>query len=690
MAARRPAKGSTNFNADPLRASKPDHTLPDDFDNEHDFLTHMRKDFYNDIGYDRLNRDAALEDLRFAIGYQWDDLVRQRREAARKPVLTINRIPAFVAQVTGSRRLNETTIKVVPDNGGTQDVARVREGIIRSIIKLSHGDRAFDKAYEQAVMCGIGNFQIELDYESDDVFEQSLRVTKIDDALATVWDRMLSDSTGADARHVFVVDIVTKHDFKKRWPWATASDIVVDQVLRGDMRMNGWISVDDVRVVSYWRMRTKKRTLAMMQDGTVQDVTDKLKAESTKAATLANVMQRQDGTPIMRQVDKKYAQMYLCSGLDILEGPYNLEINRVPVFRVPGWEVNISEWRHRWGIIRFMKDPQRLHNYWRSTVAEKLMQTPRGVWIASTVAVAGRESQWRNSHLSDDPLLVYNAEAAQKPERVMPAQMENALITEAETTNQDMKDVSNIHEANLGMPSNEVSGAAIVARQRVSDTGTVIYQDNLNASIEECGATLNTLIDYVYDTPRIVKVLGADGQQDMQAINREGDQNSIDLSVGKYSVSIMTGPTTATKRIEAAESMMTFINAAPMVAGYTMDLVAAAMDWPMHEEFARRIRMTLPPGMVDAKDMTPELAAKQQAQQQQQGQQTQMALHQAIAKYLNLQSQTALNSARAENFTAEASMMPAKLAAEQTNTASQAADRELRGSLEAIKVAHAV
>lgn len=690
MAARKPNKTSTNFKADEPKPSKTIQKPPDDFDTVADFLAHMRRDFYNDIGYDRLNRDAAYEDMRFAVGFQWDDQTRQRRENARKPVLTINRIPAFVAQVTGSRRLNETTIKVIPDNGGGQDEATLREGIIRSILKLNHGDRAFDKAFEQSVMCGIGNFQIELNWCRNDVWNQELAVTKIDDALSCIWDRMLSDPTGRDAGHVFVVDIMSKRDFHKRWPDATASDVVVDQVLRGDLRMNGWIAVDDIRVVSYWRMRSHKRMFALLKDGTTKDITDTIKGddETAKAAIIGQIEQRKDGSPIMREVDKKYAQMYLCSGLDILEGPYDLDIDRVPVFRVPGWEVNISEWKHRWGLIRFMKDPQRLHNFWRSVVAEKLMQTPRGVWVASEDAIQGREQQWRNSHLSDDPVLVFNSGVATPPQRMPPAQMENALISESEMTNQDLKDVSNIHEANLGMPSNEVSGAAIVARQRVSDTGTIIYQDNLSAAIEECGDVLNQLIPVVYDAPRMIKVLGSDARVLMQQINKDGSEDNIDITDTKYSVTVKTGPSTATKRIEAVESMMTFINSAPMVAAYTMDLVAAAMDWPEHEEFARRIRLTLPPGMVDEKDMTPELQQRQQQQGQMQQQQVQMQIHMAIAKYLNMQSQTALNSARAENFATESGLAPIKVQNDSLSTASQASDRELRGSLEAVKVAH--
>jgi hypothetical protein len=668
---------------------KPAVVLPDGYDSEADFLRDMRTDFYEDINYDRLNRDAALEDARFLVGQQWDDLVRQRREAARKPVLTVNRLPAFVAQVVGARHMNETTVKILPDNGGTVPIARVREGLIRNAMAVSHADVAFDKAFENAVICGVGNFQMTADWSPSEVFNQVLGVEAINDSQAVVWDRGMQDRTGRDAGHCFVVDTMKRKDFNKRWPWATASDVVVDMVLRGDLRMNGWIAIDDVRIVSYWRICTRKRTLAMLQDGTIQDITDKLADPAQATDTLAEVVQRQDGTPVMREVDKKYAEMYLCSGLDILEGPYVLDIDRVPVFRVVGWEINIANWKHRWGLVRFLKDPQRLHNYWRSVIAEKIMQTPRAVWLAKQQAVAGREKDFRNSHLSDDPLLVWNGEAGDVPVRIPPAQIENAMISEATFSAQDLKDVSNIHEANLGMPSNEVSGAAIIARQRVSDTGTIIYQDNCDAAIEECGRVMNQCISIFYDTVRQVKIIGEDAKHDLQVINDTGNPNSIDLSIGTYSVVAKRAPSTATKRIEAAESMTAFINANPQVAAYTLDLVADAMDWPKHEEFARRIRLTLPPGMVDPSDMDPQELQNLQSQQQSQQAQAQLQFHMAMANYLKTQSETTLNNARAEKFSTDANLAPAKVQNESINTASQAADRELRGSLEAINTAHA-
>lgn len=664
------------------RTPKPKFKIPSDFDSEAEFLADMREEFAKDISFDKFNRQAAQEDTQFMVGDQWNDTVRARREAARKPVMTINRLPAFVAQIVGNRRLNETVIKITPDAAEDVSVARVREGLIRNIQKVSRAELAYDKALENQVICGIGNFQAILDYDSDDVFDQSIRVAAINDPMAVVWDRMLQDGTGADARHVFVLDTYARKDFEAQWPWAQASDLEFSSAVMADLRSGGWFIENSVRVVSYWRMRTKKRTLALLNNGKTVDITDEEDPE-----VLNQVVMREDGSPVMREVNRKYAQMYLCSGTDILEGPYNLEISRVPVFRVPGWEVNTGDRRHRWGLIRFLKDPQRLHNYWRSVIAEKLMLSPRAVWKATDTAVSGREQEWRQSHISDDSLLIWNSESGQEPKRVEPAQLEPALLGQAEITTQDIKDVSNIHEANLGMPSNEVSGAAIMARQRVSDTGTILYHDNLNKAIEQCGVVINELIPVVYDTARVIKVLGEDGQQDAQVINDFDNPNSIDITEGKYNVTVTTGPSYATKRIEAAANMMNLINAMPNVAQIAADKIVEAQDWPGAEEIARRLRMTLPPGIIDPKDMTPQQLQMAQGAQAQQQQTAQMAQAAEMAKLQKDQSQAALNAARARNYATQADLMPAEADTKAVTASSQNADRELRGHLEAIKVA---
>lgn len=608
---------------DEWRAQFKDVTPPDDFKEEDDFLKYMTKLLDDDLAHDKKNRDQGIEDAEFVVGKQWDEATITDREGEKKPTLVFNRLPAFVAQLIGNRRLNETVIKIVAEDDSHKDIAKLREGLIRSIQKNSKADIAYNKAFENQVISGQGHFKIGLEYASDDVFEQDIRIRPIENTFSVVWDQDAEEPTGHDAKHVFEVSSMRRDDFIKEWPDAGIGDTAADTRTLGYDLGDGWITDDDVRVVSMWRMRSHKRLVALVQDlddegevvgQDVEDITD-MDPEDFQDRLVTD----DEGMPIMREVDRKYAQLYVFTAVNILEGPYELPIDRVPIFRVPGWVINVGDRRERFGLIRFLKDPQRLLNYWRSTIAEKLMRAPKANWIASDEAVEGRQKEWRESHITDDPLLVWNQESGQKPERVAPVQLEGALIQEANMASQDLRDISNLHEASMGQQSNEVSGKAILARQRVGETGTVIYQDNLDLAIEACGGVANQLIPYAYDTARVIKAMGDDGKDlPPQLINDETDPNSVDITVGKYDVGITTGPSSVTKRVEAAESMLNMVNAMPDTLAVAADKIIEAQDWPGATEIARRVKLQLPPGILEQKDMTPEQIAAQKSQVAQQ------------------------------------------------------------------------
>lgn len=83
---------------------KPRLRLPKGYADREAFLAEARERFTAAQGADRLNREAALEDLKFLAGDQWDAADVEAR--AGRPCLTINRLPQFVAQVVGDIRIN--------------------------------------------------------------------------------------------------------------------------------------------------------------------------------------------------------------------------------------------------------------------------------------------------------------------------------------------------------------------------------------------------------------------------------------------------------------------------------------------------------------------------------------------------------------------------------------------------------
>ena len=151
-------KDGTLIDTLPIEGQVSKGYVPEGFKTEEDFLSDMRENYQADIDYDRLNREAALDDKRFSAGEQWDPVVLEQRKGL--PCLVINNIPQFTAQLVGDWRESRKAIKVVPSNDEDTDVASVRGDLIRSIEMQSRADRVYDSSFESLVQCGDGSFRV--------------------------------------------------------------------------------------------------------------------------------------------------------------------------------------------------------------------------------------------------------------------------------------------------------------------------------------------------------------------------------------------------------------------------------------------------------------------------------------------------------------------------------------------------
>lgn len=571
----------------PIEGQTPKSYVPEGFKTQEDFLCDMREEYESDVDYDRINRNQALDDKKFAAGEQWDPIVLEQRKGL--PCLIINNIPQFTAQLVGDWRESRKAVKVVPSNDEDVDIASVRGDLIRSIEMQSRADRTYDTAFESLVQCGDGAFRISVEYARDDVFDQDIFVRPIEDSLSVVWDRYSVDPTGRDAKRVFVDDRIPQKEFKAKWPDCTPDRLETDDLL-DKISLTGWVDDDSYRVTEYWRLIERQRMMGLFENGRVFEINEDNYEEIIT----------QNGYPVKTRLAWcTYAQMHLCTGFKILSGPYEYRLNRLPIVRMSGRVVNVGGRRVRYGLVRFMKDPVRLKNFWRSVAAEQLGYAPKAKWIAPESAVEGREDAFRKAHLSRDPLLIYNDGAEAPPTLIPPPPVEASLLNEAATNAQDMKDVTGIHDASLGVRSNETSGRAIQARQREGDIASLTFYDNANAAVLEGGDVMNQLIPQVYDGTRVLRTIGEDEAIKFQRVNDPMSPDAIDLSVGQYDVALSTGTSYTTRRVEAAQAMMDAIQVWPQLMSVAGDLVAKAQDWPGADKLAERLKKTIPPQFLE-------------------------------------------------------------------------------------------
>lgn len=584
-----------------------------------------------------VNRERALEDIRFArLGVQWpDDIARQRRQEGR-PVLTINRLPSFIRQVVNDARQNSPAIQVVPvDSGSDVDTAQVIGGLIRAIERGSNAAVAYDTALEHAVSCGFGFFRICTDYAGPDTFDQIAKVERIANPLSVHWDTNSTEFDASDWEYAFVSNMLTEGEFKRAYPKAKP---VSWEEGRGD-DWPDWFGEEKVRVAEYWLRTEVKRKLLLLSDGAVvreDQLTDQIKA-ALMLSGIAPVRERE-------ATDWKVTRRVI-NGAEVLEEtdwPGSL----IPICPVWGEEVVIDGMRHFRSLVRDATDPQRMFNFWRSASTELVALAPRAPWIIPEGGIPmGEEGEkWRTANTRSHPYLTYRPSAGAIPQRQPFAGVPAGAIQEALNAADDMKAITGIYDASLGARSNETSGRAILARQREGDTGTFHFLDNLSRAIQYAGRVLVQIIPSLYSAQAAIRILGDDQKAKVVKLTQEaggggqmpgGGERLYNLSVGRYDVSVKTGPSYTTQREATRDALTQLAQAAPQMAPVMADIIVKLMDFPDADRAARRLQAMLPPQVQAAEHadqqsgMPPEaqmaLQAMQQQLQQAQAQMQQMA-----------------------------------------------------------------
>lgn len=548
------------------------------------------------------NRTAALEDKRFAkLGgkYQWPDEVWEKRKAKNRPCLTINRMPQFLKQVINDQRMNKPSITVRPvDNQGDRLTARIFQGLIRNIEVSSNADRAYDMAFDDAVTMGEGYFRITTEYAHDSAFEQDIKIQPIENMFTVHLDPddLFSPQFG------FVEDMVKRDVFKRKYgfdpkPAPTGSV---------GTAYEGWYDGDKVRVAEYWRVDTRPRTLLLITDAMGNAVAT-VYADEFNADLAA-----QQGQKVARErkVDCPYVQQYIMTAQEFGGDPTDWAGRWIPIIPVLGEVINVEGKRHLQGLIRHAKDPQRNFNYWRTVATESVAFAPLAPWVGAAGQFDTDSDKWATANRDPHAYLQYDVvldESTGQPIPVPPPQRQPmagipaGAIQEAASASDDMKSVMGLYDASLGARSNETSGVAIQTRQREGDVSTFNFMDGFaRDSLTHAGRILIDLIPKIYDTARVVRIIGSDDQPELVQVNKmfmgpDGKPKNFDLSTGKYDVVVKVGPSFSTQREEVRQSMLDFVKMYPPAAPLLGPFIAKNMDWPDADKVSAMLQSLLPP-----------------------------------------------------------------------------------------------
>lgn len=616
---------------------------------------------------DSNNRVEALDDLKFAGGDQWPVEIQNSRLLESRPYLTINKIDAYCRQIANSQRQQRPRIKAHGINTQSDGkIAEIITGICRHVEEQSDADAAYDNAFDFAVRMGWGYWRVTTDYVRPDSFDQEIYIKRIENPFMVYFDPNSNEPDGSDAEKCLITEVISKEAFKKMYPDAETDAGFMPRGT-GDSQSE-WITKEDIRIAEYFYTEYKHTKLVLLSDGTTVYADEMPKQDVMLSAGIYEVSRR---VTVKKQI--KWVKL---TGMQILErrdwaGKY------IPVVPVYGQQLIVDSKKKKFGLTRMAKDPQRMYNFWSTALTESVALAPKAKWLLAEGQDEGHEDEWAQANIKSTSVLRYKqtdseGREAPLPQRLQPEAPPMGIVTALEGLNADLMAVVGIYDPSM-LPQGNQSGKAIQGQQQQTDMTNYHYYDNLTRSIKQTGRIILDLIPYVYDSQRVLRIIGDDGKGEIvnvneRTTNEQGVETILnDVTVGEFDVVMETGPGYNSKRQEAVESMISMMGVDPDLMKQAGDLVFRNMDFPGADTIADRLAAANPLAQIDEKSDIPPQVQMQLAQSQQTIQQLQQELQamQMDMKYrASIEEQKQASETQRKQMDVDARMADAQLRTE--------------------------
>ena len=627
---------------------------------------------YKDRESDNIKR--AEEAIKFRAGQQWPDAVRRDREdvsqeGGPRPCPVLDKTNQYVRQVINEERQNRAAIKIRPvDDYADPKTAEILNGIIRHIEDRSEAIEAYTTAGEHAIDGGFGYFRLLPEYCDHMSFEQDIRIKRIHNRFSVALGPH-TEVDGSDAKEGLIWEDMSRDDFMKEFP--KAKEVSFDS---GD-----WADKDTIRVAEYMQIKQEPAQIHLMPDGSVLTDEDYKQGQELFPDIPPPVKSRET------MINK--VKWYKITAEEVLDEK-ELPGSYIPIVKVTGNELIMPDGKTRLsGMIEAMMDPQRLHNYAHAGFIENVALAPRAPWIAAEDQVEGFEQDYADANRKNISVLRYkpvseDGQPLPPPQRIQPAGISPGWQQMLMNTEQGISGAVGMYGSSVGDFSQSamnpaVSGVALTEQKTQGIIGNFHFLDNLSRSIQHCGRILLEWIPVYYDTERVVRIIGEDGSEEMakinpempMAVNPELDEYEreigqiYNLNVGKYDVTVSTGPSYTAKRQEAVEAQIQVLQARPELMNLIGDIVFKNMDWPGAEQISERMKALLPPEIRDMEAQEGEVDPQVQAMMQQIEVMTQ-GLEQKAMELQQMEQQVMAEAAKNDSDNVKLSAMKKELAAE--------------------------
>lgn len=511
----------------------------------------------------REERLQCLQDRRFGtiVGAQWEgDLAAQFEN---KPKFEVNKGQLAAVRITNEYRNNRITVDFVSRDGAKDDdFADACDGLYRADEQDSVADEAYDNAFDEALYGGFGAWRLRTKYEKeedDDDESQRVCIEPIFDADSSVFfDLNAKRQDKSDATRAFVITAFAKSVYRSQWqddPATWPKEI--------SQSVFDWNTPGVVYVAEYYRVEERKVTVyeykSLTDDEEYLTSDDFDEDENADAELLARGFKRtEEKKRRVREVHK-----FIMSGGRILEDCGVIAGKCIPIVPMYGKRWFIDNVERCAGIIRYIKDVQRIKNMQISKLGELSAYSSVEKPIVTPAQIAGHQTMWEEDNIKNYPYLMLNPidnpdgtqSIAGPTGYTRPPQIPPAMAALLQLTEQDMNDLLGNQQAGEEMISN-ISGKAVELIQNRLDMQSFIYMSNMAKAMKRSGEIwLSMMRDIAVEDGRKMKTLGLNGESGSVELMRpmiDGKTGETvkqyDFANAKFDVAVEVGPSSSSKR----------------------------------------------------------------------------------------------------------------------------------------------
>lgn len=613
--------------------------------------------------------------VKFVMGYQWDDRSGSYRRRKSETRLTFNKLHAYIKTIMGEQLQNTPDVEVRAGSADIpQDEVSLTEGILRGISYDSNMAQQTYNVFFNQLSGGYGAYRIATEYEDEMSFNQVLKVYTEKDPTLCYWDHNTNqnDPLKIMGKYCGRFVVMKKEEFKEEYPKIVAPQgFTVQSYEPRITRMLG--QEEEIVIAEHWKREYKKVTVVQLSDGETMEESkldgylEKLKQEHLQQVYVASL----NGTALPpepempRVINKKRAKVSKIRYYKLIKNHVLEEKDWpskfLPIPYVEG-ESFLNDGRTEIiSFCEFAKDPQKFLNYLVSNAAQQIKNMRREQWIGEPESVAGKgiNEMWRNPEEQSGILLAKRDSQGQLPEKVPPSQLSPDLMAYQQKATGDIQDILGRHDASEGAPGNEKSGLAILTRTLQDNMGSYLQLNNLCNAIVGINLILLDMIPNLYDTERDVATRDNKNNLVVQTINKfnglqMGDDGMYDadkayyenqITRKKFRVELSAGPMfAAQKQIEFNKLMQLYQLPPSPYVNASIDILVDMIDLPNTNQLRNRYRTFVPPNILQATgELTPE-------EQQQMMQQQAMAAQQPPNPMVQIEMQKVANEQQANQI----------------------------------------